>query len=176
MWLRGANLHGVAIAGGGPGLRSWLDPATDRMIAAPPATTIPEDTQRGPGGPQGEPPRSGHNHDRGDDERRGLALHLWTGSSPKASRSGPIRSISRTGRAARRSDQLRIGKVTKQAAVLQVTLQRGSEGLPPVDVRPIPGGAGIPWNLAVFKPPAGAAATKLALLDSRGRRIASATS
>lgn len=212
----------VAMVGGGLGLRSWLDPATDR-IAAPPATTIPEDTQRGlkvrkvsrPAADtitiegtmngvawrytldkeqsQGKPVWADSIHFQNGEGGKAVGLFLsfprsFTQDSLNAEGLefilGPARDgrvpvylqVSNASRVDHQQDRLLTAKVTKQAAVLRVTLQRGREKLPPVDVRPIPGGAGIPWNLAVFKLPAGTAATKLALLDSRGRRIASATS
>jgi hypothetical protein len=217
-----AAVLSVAMVGGGFGLRSWLDPATDR-IAAPPATTIPEDTQRGlevrkvsrPAADtitiEGTMDGVAWRYTLDREQSRGQqvwadSIHFQNGGGGKAvglflsfPRSftqdtlnadglefilGPVRDrrvpvylqVENASTVDQQWDRLLTAKVTKQAAVLRVTLQRGSEGLPPVDVRPIPGGAGIPWNLAVFKLPAGTAAKELALLDSRGRLIASATS
>jgi len=218
-----AAVLAVAMVGGGFGLRFWLDPATDRIAAAPPATTILEDTQRGlevrkvthPTADtitiegtmdgvawrytldreqsQGKPVWADSIHFQNGEGGKAVGLFLsfprgYTQDTLNAHGLefllGPVQhervpvylQVENASTVDQQWDRLRIAKVTKQAAVLRVTLQRGVEGLPPVDVRPIPGGAGIPWNLAVFKLPAGTAATKLALLDSRGKLIASATS
>lgn len=218
-----AAVLSVAMVGGGFGLRSWLDPATDRIAATPPAATIPEDTQRGlevrkvsrPAADtitiegtmngvawrytldreqsQGQQVWADSIHFQNGEGGKEVGLFLsfprgYTQDSLNAEGLefllGPVQhgrvpvylQVENASSVDQQWDRLRIAKVTKQAAVLRVTLQRGSEGLPPVEVQPIPGGAAIPWNLAVFKLPAGAAATKLALLDSQGRRIASATS
>jgi hypothetical protein len=207
---------------GGLGLRPWLDSATDR-VAAPPATTSPEDSQRGLEVRKVTRPRADtitiegtmdgvawrYTLDREQSQGKQVwadSIHFQNGEGGKGvglflsfprsfaqdtlNRDGLVFILGpvRDGRVPvylqvdNASDgypdraRLLTAKVTKQAAVLRVTLQRGLEELPAVDIRPIPGGAAIPWNLAVFKLPAGAAATKLALLDSRGKLIASATS
>jgi len=212
----------VAMVGGGLGLRPLLDSAADR-VAAPPATTSPQDSQQGLEVRKVTRPRvdaitldgtldgSGWRYTLHREQSQGKpvwadSLRFQNGEGGRAvgpffsfPRSftqdslnaeglefilGPVQhgrvpvylQVSNASRVDRQQDRLLTALVTKQAAVLRVTLQRGREKLPLVDVRPIPGGAGIPWNLAVFKLPAGTGATELALLDSRGKVIASATS